>query len=143
VSNVTHENPGVVPMLAYADGAAALKWLTDVFGFEEQLRMMDGDHLSQGVMNTDFGRIMLASGPPDYEGPLRHSEHCIATRAWMSAPWVIDGVLVYVKDLMTHHRHARDRGARILTEPETDFPGLRYRVEDLEGHRWMFMERQA
>jgi PhnB protein len=129
-------------MLAYADGAGALEWLADVFGFTEQMRMMDGDQLSQGLMDTESGRIMLASGPPGYEGPRRHAEQCDVARAWMSVPWVIDGVLVYVKDLAAHYQRAKDRGANILTEPQTDFPGLRYRVEDLEGHRWMFMERQ-
>jgi hypothetical protein len=31
--------------------------------------------------------------------------------------------------------------ARILTEPQTDEFGTRYRAEDVEGHRWMFVER--
>jgi PhnB protein len=136
-------DPGVVPMLAYSDGVGALEWLADVFGFEERMRMMDGDQLSQAAMDTDFGRIMLASGPPDYESPRRHAEHCEAARAWSSVPWIVDGVLVYVKDLMAHYRHSKARGARILSDPEADFPGLRYRVEDLEGHRWMFMERRG
>ena len=139
---MTDIDPGVVPMLAYGDGVGALEWLADVFGFTEQMRMMDGDQLSQGLMDTESGRIMLASGPPGYEGPRRHAEQCDVARAWMSVPWVIDGVLVYVKDLAAHYQRAKDRGANILTEPQTDFPGLRYRVEDLEGHRWMFMERQ-
>jgi len=135
-------DPGVVPMLAYGDGAGALEWLADVFGFEERMRMMDGDRLSQAVMDTEFGRIMLASGPSDYEGPRRHAERCEVARAWSSVPWVVDGVLVYVKDLMAHYQHSKAHGANILTDPEADPPGLRYRVEDLEGHRWMFMERR-
>jgi PhnB protein len=130
-------------MLAYADAGGALDWLADVFGFTEQMRMMNGDQLSQGVMDTEYGRIMLASGPAGYEGPRSHAAHCNVARAGMSVPWVIDGVLVYVKDLMAHYNRAKDRGANIVSEPETDFPGLRYRVEDLEGHRWMFMERQG
>ena len=60
--------PGVVPMLAYADGAAAMDWLADVFGFRERLRMMEGNRLSQGEMETDFGRLLLASGPPANAG---------------------------------------------------------------------------
>jgi uncharacterized glyoxalase superfamily protein PhnB len=94
-------------------------------------------------MGTEFGRIMLASGPPDYEGPRRHAEHCEVARTWLSVPWIVDGVLVYVKGLMAHYEHAKASGAKILTDPEPDFPGLRYRVEDLEGHRWMFMERRG
>ena len=135
--------PGVVPMLAYADGAAAMDWLADVFGFRERLRMMEGNRLSQGEMETDFGRVLLASGPDSYEGPRRHSEHCDSARNWLSVPWVVDGVLVYVEDLEAHYDRARRRGAQVVTAPESDWPGLRYRAEDLEGHRWMFMQRPA
>jgi uncharacterized glyoxalase superfamily protein PhnB len=130
-------------MIAYADGATAMDWLADVFGFRERLRMMDGDRLSQGEMGTDFGRVLLASGPDSYEGPGRHSEHCETAHNWLSVPWVVDGVLVYVEDLEAHYVRARQRGARIVTAPESDWPGLRYRAEDLEGHRWMFMQRPA
>ena len=37
---------------------------------------------------------------------------------------------------------AQKAGATILSEVESvGVPGKRYRAEDLEGHRWMFMER--
>jgi uncharacterized glyoxalase superfamily protein PhnB len=58
-------------------------------------------------------------------------------------PWVIDGVLVYVDDLHAHYRRAKAAGATILSEPQDDPPGLRYRAEDLEGHRWFFFQREA
>jgi uncharacterized glyoxalase superfamily protein PhnB len=41
-----------------------------------------------------------------------------------------------------HFRRAREAGATILSEIETGGPGKRYRAEDLEGHRWMFMQRR-
>jgi len=31
----------------------------------------------------------------------------------------------------------------MLFELEDGFPGRRYRVEDLEGHRWMFMAQST
>jgi uncharacterized glyoxalase superfamily protein PhnB len=133
--------PGVVPMITYADGAAAMDWLANVFNFRERMRMMDGNRLSQGAMETDFGKVMLASGSDAYEGPRRHSEHCDEMRDWLSVPWVVDGVLVYVKDLDAHYSRACESGAKILSAPESGSPGLRYRAEDLEGHRWMFMQR--
>jgi len=40
-----------------------------------------------------------------------------------------------------HCRQAREAGARILSGPETDQHGTRYRAEDIEGHRWMFIQR--
>ena len=57
-------------------------------------------------------------------------------------PWVIDGVLVFVPDVEAHHARAKKEGATILSELEERPPARRYRVEDLEGHRWMFMERR-
>ena len=38
-------------------------------------------------------------------------------------------------------KRAKDAGANILSELEEGPPGRRYRAEDLEGHRWMFMQR--
>jgi uncharacterized glyoxalase superfamily protein PhnB len=48
---------------------------------------------------------------------------------------------VYVDDVEAHHRRAVDAGADMLSGIEDGGPGRRYRAEDLEGHRWMFMER--
>jgi uncharacterized glyoxalase superfamily protein PhnB len=62
--------------------------------------------------------------------------------AWSRAPYVIVGVLVYVDDFDAHLSRARAAGATILSEPDREPGGLRrYRAEDLEGHRWMFVER--
>ena len=86
---------------------------------------------------------MLATPSPHYQGPRRHRESCDAAAKWQEVPWVVDGVLVYVDDVPAHFERARAEGARTLSEPETDWPGPRYRVEDPEGHRWMFMERPS
>jgi uncharacterized glyoxalase superfamily protein PhnB len=45
-------------------------------------------------------------------------------------------------DVDAHYRQAKSAGATILTEPEDGPPGRRYRAEDIEGHRWMFMQRE-
>jgi len=50
-------------------------------------------------------------------------------------------VLVYVDDVDAHFAQAKQRGAGILSGVEADQYGKRYRAEDLEGHRWMFMQR--
>lgn len=129
-------------MLAYEDGAAALDWLARAFGFVERARMLDGTgRLSHGEMETGEGLIMLATPSPHYEAPRHHRETCETARRWSEVPWVIDGVLVYVDDVDAHIETARAAGATILSEVEEGFPGRRYRAEDLEGHRWMFMER--
>lgn len=135
------DNPGVIPMLAYENGEAALDWLAAAFGFEERARMIDSGRLSHGEMVAGSGVIMLATPTPDYQGPAHHRESCEAARKWSEVPYIIDGVLVTVDNVEAHAARARAAGARILSEPETDEHGARYRAEDLEGHRWMFIER--
>ena len=134
--------PGVVPMLAYEDGVAALEWLARAFGFRERTRMFWPDgRLSHGEMEAGEGVIMLVTPTPDYESPKRHREGCERARACSAVPWVIDGVLMYVEDVDAHYERAKREGAVILSEIEDGFPGRRYRAEDLEGHRWMFLQR--
>jgi uncharacterized glyoxalase superfamily protein PhnB len=135
--------PDVIPMIAYEDGPKAMDWLAGAFGFTERARMTAADgRLSHGEMQAGEGVIMLATPSPDYRGPKSHRESCDQARKWSSVPYIIDGVLVYVKDLAAHYEHALKAGATILSEPATDSNGTRYRAEDLEGHRWMFIERQ-
>jgi uncharacterized glyoxalase superfamily protein PhnB len=135
---------GAIPMLAYEDGPAAMDWLARAFGFVEVARWVDDDGvLTHGEMETGSGLVMLATPTPAYESPRRHREKCEAAAAWSQVPWVIDGVLVHVDDVAAHLERAREAGAPILSELEEGGPGRRYRVEDLEGHRWMFMERPA
>jgi uncharacterized glyoxalase superfamily protein PhnB len=138
---MTAAMPGVVPMIAYEDGVAALEWLADTFGFRERARLVNEQgRLSHGEMDTGHGTIMLASPSPDYEGPRRHRLGCDAARRWSTVPWVIDGVLVRVDDVDAHYRRAETHGATILSPPEPGGPGRQYRAEDLEGHRWMFLQ---
>jgi uncharacterized glyoxalase superfamily protein PhnB len=134
--------PDVVPMIAYQDGVAALAWLARAFGFRERTRMTGEDgRLSHGEMEAGEGLIMLATPTPDYEGPRRHREHCRTAEKWSQVPYIIDGYLVRVDDVDAHYRQASSAGARILSEPEDTPYGRQYRAEDLEGHRWMFVQR--
>jgi uncharacterized glyoxalase superfamily protein PhnB len=136
---------GVVPMLAYRNGPAAMDWLAAAFGFRELTRWLDADGvLSHGEMAAGRGLVMLATPTTDYEGPRQHRAHCSRAAAWSRVPWVIDGVLVYVDDVAAHLQRARDAGATILTDVETGPEGgLLYRAEDLEGHRWMFVQQRG
>ncbi len=139
---MSDEPAGVVPMIAYRDGPAAMDWLAAAFGFGEETRWLDDDGvLTHGEMVAGRGHIMLATPTPDYEGPLQHRSHCDQAAAWSRSPWVIDGVLVYVDDITSHFDRARRVGATLLSEIEKGpEDSLLYRVEDLEGHRWMFMQ---
>ena len=81
---------------------------------------------------------MLGWQGPDYQSPKHHRAECASADRWMSLPYVIDGVHVYVEDVDAHCEQARSAGATILREPKTEPYGRLYVAEDLEGHRWMF-----
>jgi uncharacterized glyoxalase superfamily protein PhnB len=140
---MSDQAPGVVPMLSYRDGPAAMDWLSRVFGFEIRERWLDDQGaLAHGELSTGNGLIMLATPSREYEGPTLHRSHCAAASAWSSVPWVIDGVLVYVDDVVTHFDRSAREGAVLLSRIEDGPNGSRlYRSEDVEGHRWMFMQR--
>lgn len=134
----------VIPMLDYEDGPAAMEWLAAAFGFQEVARHIGEDGLlMHGEMVVGNGRIFLATATPNYESPKHHRQHCAPAAAWSAVPYVIDGVLVYVDDIDAHYARAQAGGAVILSELEEGFPARRYRAEDCEGHRWMFMQREA
>src|SRR5574341_275136 len=129
------EYPGVIPMIAYEDGVAAMEWLTRAFGFRERARYTEPDGtLSHGEMEAGGGLIMLATPTPEYRSPKHLREICEQARRWSAVPWIIDGVLVYVDDLDAHLRRAKAAGAIILSEIQEDEPGRRYRAEHVEGH---------
>ncbi|HZT97659.1 MAG TPA: VOC family protein [Chloroflexota bacterium] len=134
--------PVVVPMLAYEDPGAALDWLASVFGFREIRRMVMPDgRIGHAEMEAgDGGLIMLATPSPDYESPRSHRRHCPRADRWLSVPYVVDGVLVHVDDLDAHYRQANAAGAIMLSGVEDEPYGRLYRAEDIEGHRWMFMQ---
>jgi PhnB protein len=130
-------------MLSYEDGIAAIAWLERVFGFcersEARILMPDGS-LGHAEMETDHGLIMLSTTGEGYESPLRHREHCERARVWSQSKYLINGLLVYVDDVDAHLQRAKQGGANILSGPDGGFPGKRYRAEDLEGQRWMFLQ---
>jgi PhnB protein len=134
--------PDVIPMIAYEDGPQAMDWLSKAFGFRERARLVAADGLlGHGEMEAGEGLIMLATPSPDYRSPKSHRETCEQASKWSSVPFIVDGVLVYVADVTAHYEQARKAGATILSELEDGSDGKRYRAEDLEGHRWMFMQR--
>jgi uncharacterized glyoxalase superfamily protein PhnB len=119
-----------------------MDWLARAFGFREKARMTTPDgRLSHGEMQAGDGLIMLATPSPHYHGPKRHREECEQAARWSEVPYIVDGVLVYVDDATAHYERARAGGATILSPLEEDSNGAKYRAEDLEGHRWMFVQR--
>jgi uncharacterized glyoxalase superfamily protein PhnB len=132
----------VIPMLAYENGPASMDWLISAFGFREKDRRVEGGRLTHGELDTGGGVVMLATPSLHYRGPKRHREQCQLAASWHDVPYIIDGVLVYVDDVRSHFENAKAAGATILSPLEDSGEGgRRYRAEDIEGHRWMFMQR--
>jgi uncharacterized glyoxalase superfamily protein PhnB len=134
--------PAIVPMLSYEDVAGAAEWLTEAFGFRETLRYAEDDGTPSHVeLRLGDGMVMLGRPGPDYQSPKRHREACDAARKMYEVPYVIDGIWAAVDDVDAHFERARRAGATILSEPEDlPFGERHYRVEDVEGHRWMFSQ---
>lgn len=133
----------VFPMIAYEDAAAAMDWLVRAFGFTERRRMTDKQgRVVHGELELSGNIVMVASPTPDYRSPRSHSESCPQAKQWLTAPWVIDGVLAFVDDVDTHFSRARQEGATMLSEIENGGPGRLYRAADIEGHRWMFLQKK-
>jgi uncharacterized glyoxalase superfamily protein PhnB len=131
----------VIPMLAYENGPTAMDWLANAFGFRELDRRVEGGRLTHGEMDTGGGVVMMATPSLNYRGPKRHRDECEVARSWHDVPYIIDGVLVYVDDVAAHFDRAKAAGATILSPLEQGQDGKRYRAEDVEGHRWMFVQR--
>src|SRR6476620_7691484 len=134
----------IIPMLSYENGVAAIEWLVKAFGFKENesIRMMQGERLTHAELKLNDNIIMLATPSPDYESINKHRSHCEQMNKWLSVPYVVNGLLVYVDDVEEHYKTAKQNGAEILSEIEGGFPGKRYRCADVEGHRWMFMQKE-
>jgi len=112
--------PRIAPTLFYDDAAAAIDWLTRVFGFEVRVRVDDPDGRvvhSQPAFGEGLVMVGLQAGA-------NHS-------APRKSPRSMDGantqsLLVHVDDVDAHCSRARDAGATILTEPATQDYGPEY-----------------
>jgi PhnB protein len=133
----------VVPMVAYEDAAAAIDWLSDAFGFREDpdQRYTEDGRVTHAELDVGDGSVIYVASPTrDYIAPKRHREECEAAARWSQVPWVIDGLLVHVTGLDDHFARAQAAGATMLSQIEDEPWGRLYRAEDVEGHRWMFVE---
>jgi uncharacterized glyoxalase superfamily protein PhnB len=134
----------IIPMLSYENGIAAIEWLVKAFGFQENsdMRMMEGERLTHAELKLNDNIIMLATPSPDYESINNQRSHSEQMNKWLSVPYIVNGLLVYVDNVDAHFKRAKENGAEILSEMENGFPGKRYRCADIEGHRWMFMQKE-
>jgi uncharacterized glyoxalase superfamily protein PhnB len=122
--------PRVVPELVYRDVAAALGWLTEVFGFREILRhTLDNGLVHHAQMDTGRGGlIMLTRAAGELRSPA-------------GSGGVSTKVIAYVDDVDRHFAAVRDAGVETMHSPVDKPFGLRqYLVKDHEGHLWEFTQ---
>lgn len=136
--------PRISSALFYDNAAAAIDWLCGAFGFEVRLKVEgEGGRIEHSELTFGEGLIMVgeSGGKSSRAEPLP----CKSPRALDGAN--TQALCVFVDDVDAHCARARAAGARIIDEPTNNDHGegywedRTYRVEDLEGHHWWFMQR--
>jgi uncharacterized glyoxalase superfamily protein PhnB len=118
------------PFLRYRDAPAAIDWLVQAFGFEEQMVVpAENGTVAHAQLSFGPGVIMLGTARDD---ELR-----------MNSPrdlgGVNQGIYIYLEDVDAHCERARAAGAEIIRGPEdTDYGSREYTARDPEGHLWSF-----
>ncbi|MFE7132929.1 VOC family protein [Streptomyces sp. NPDC057638] len=121
-------SPSVCPSMLYADARAAVRQLTEAFGFttvalfedESGLILHAELALGNGIVmlgskgaGGEFGAAMAGAGPA--------------------------AVYVRVDDVDAHHRRAVEHGVEVVAPPTDQEYGARdYLARDREGHIWSF-----
>ncbi|WP_328934523.1 MULTISPECIES: VOC family protein [unclassified Streptomyces] len=120
--------PSIYPSLLYTDAKAAIRQLTEAFGFTE-LAVYEGEDGS--VMHAELvqgnGAVMLGSRGRGgrFDEAMKSAGHA--------------GVYIVVDDVDAHHRRAVEHGAEILMPPTDQEYGSRdYMARDAEGNIWSF-----
>ncbi|WP_018680535.1 VOC family protein [Actinokineospora enzanensis] len=118
---------GLSPYLYYADGAAALDWLADKFGFQEKVRFLDAEGVvREAELFAGDTLIMLHGGGPADEPP--------ATPAGGMS-------IVYVDDVDAHHARAVAAGLDAPAPTDQPYGARIYMADDLGGHTWTFWQK--
>lgn len=116
--------------LFYRDPGAALDWLERAFGFELAMVLTDANgDIAHSEMRFRESLIMIGTEwSDDHRSP--------ASIGGMNTQTVH---VHLTGDIDAHCERARQAGAEIIQEPDTQFYGDRtYRARDPEGHIWTF-----
>ncbi|HEY9367772.1 VOC family protein [Streptomyces sp.] len=122
------EAPDICPTLRYEDAKAAIKLLTEAFGFTEHAvyEGEDGRVLHAELVYGN-GMVMLGSSGTGSE----------FDKLMASAGPV--GVYIHVTDVDDHHARAVAHGVEIVMPPTDQEYGSRdYMARDAEGNVWSF-----
>ncbi|MBT2539609.1 VOC family protein [Streptomyces sp. ISL-44] len=120
--------PSICPTLVYRDAKAAIKLLTEAFGFS-QVAVYEGENGSVVHAELAYGNGVVMLGSKGTGG--------VFDKAMGDAG--PSGVYVVVDDVDAHHRRAAEHGAEILMEPtDQDYGSRDYMARDGEGNIWSF-----
>jgi uncharacterized glyoxalase superfamily protein PhnB len=114
--------------LYYEDPVEAARWLREVFGlgsWDVDRAPAEGERPGWIEFHVGDSSVMLFRGESTEGGDDRPPR--------TNVPWV------HVDDLEAHFAHATEHGARIVTGIGSH-PFRNYVAEDLEGHRWVFVQ---
>ncbi|WP_017591321.1 VOC family protein [Nocardiopsis potens] len=121
------DRPAVFPVLRYREADKAIRFLTEAFGFEAEVRHPpEGEFVAHAELRLGRGVVMVGSERGPDAGPT----------AVPAAPQLL---YVAVEDPDAHCARARAAGAEIVAEPADMGYGAReYAARDPEGSVWTF-----
>ncbi|MEO7734893.1 MAG: VOC family protein [Kofleriaceae bacterium] len=121
----------IIPILVYADIAAAQEFLVNSFGFTRGDLHRDHSQAVHGEVSRDGETIWLHRVNADHG--LRGVEEVGASTGMIN---------VFVDDVDAHHARSVDAGVKIIYPPTVQPYGQReYGAVDLEGRLWSFATR--
>ena len=118
----------ILPHVTYLNVDRAIRWLAEVFGFEEHYRY-GPPHEPQGAqLHLGGAWIMLNAPRESRTSPAKIGHHT-------------QSLTVFVPDVDAHCARAKSAGAVIVEEVNEPVYGERqYAAIDPEGHRWLFSQ---
>jgi uncharacterized glyoxalase superfamily protein PhnB len=131
--------PRMSSAIFYQNGNAAIDWLCRTFGFEVQIKVEgEGGRIEHSELTFHGALVMVGEVKPGAN--------------FRKSPKELQGantqsLMFYIDDVNAHYEKVRAAGAKILSEPKDSDHGpgywadRSYEVEDLEGHRWWFVQR--
>ncbi|MFD9726113.1 VOC family protein [Streptomyces sp. NPDC059072] len=120
--------PSICPTLVYRDAKAAIKLLTEAFGFS-QVAVYEGEDGSVTHAELAYGNGVVMLGSKGRGGAFDKAMEGAGPT----------GVYVLVDDVDGHHRRAAEHGVEILMEPtDQDYGSRDYMAKDAEGNIWSF-----
>lgn len=122
----------LTPTLRYRDPAAAIDWLTRVFGLRSHFVARAGDGADAPVVHAQMklGDALLYLGP-------EHEADPYGMRAPASFAGTSQCVCIALDDVDAVYAAAKAAGAHLFNEPrKTPYGAYEFSCRDPEGHVW-------